>query len=66
MKPSWCAALLVALASAGPLAAAWPPPVPEALILTVRETAGVARTVPADVEFRQGLEVLLRGLDPTA
>ncbi len=32
----------------------------------LRETAGVARTVPADVEFRQGLEVLLRGLDPTA
>jgi hypothetical protein len=34
-------------------------------VLPRNETAGVARNVPADVEFRQGPEVLLRGLDPT-
>jgi hypothetical protein len=42
MKRLCCSAFL--LAAAGPLAAAWPPPVPGALTLTVRDTAGVARS----------------------
>lgn len=65
MKALWCSACLLALASAGPLAAAWPPPVPDALILTVRETAGVARSgevATSGIPLPRSLGVL----DPTS
>ncbi len=58
---SWCAALLVVFASAASLDAAWPPSVPGALTLTVRETAGVARTgevVASGIPLPRSLGVL--------
>lgn len=65
MRSLGCSALLVALASAAPLAAAWPPPVPDTLILTVREISGVARTgeiVTSGIPLPRSLGLL----DPTA
>jgi hypothetical protein len=65
MKTSWRAAFLVAFAAAGPLSAAWPSPVPDSLVLTVRETSGVTRTgeiVTSGIPLPRSLGVL----DPTS
>lgn len=60
MKASWYAAFFLALAPASSFAA-WPPPVPGSLVLTVRDTAGVARTgevVTSGIPLPRSLGVL--------